>query len=26
MGLNDTPKAKQFGDSVCTCNICDHKI
>ena len=26
MSLNDTPKAKQFGDSVCTCKTCNHKI
>jgi hypothetical protein len=26
MNLNDTSKVKQFGDSVCTCKTCDHKI
>ena len=26
MSLNNTPKAKQFADSVCTCKRCDHKI
>ena len=26
MSLNNTPKAKQFADSVCTCKLCSHKI
>ncbi len=26
MSLNNTSKVNHFGDSVCTCKICDHKI
>lgn len=26
MSLNDIPRTMQFGDSVCTCKLCDHKI
>jgi hypothetical protein len=26
LNLNDTSKAIQFGDSACTCKLCDHRI
>jgi hypothetical protein len=26
MNMNDTTKATEFVDSVCTCRSCDHKI
>ena len=26
MNLDDTVKATQFSDSVCTCNSCSHKF
>jgi hypothetical protein len=26
LNLDDTTKRTQFGDSVCTCRLCDHRI
>ena len=26
MNSNDTAKAAEFSDSICTCTSCDHKI